>query len=188
MKGRGGKLVKAYICLFICLSTKAIHIELVSDLTSDAFVATFRRLMSRRGRVANLHSDNGTNFVGADNEMKKLLKQTLSTTTLDALANEGVQWHFIPARGPHFGGLWEAGIKSVKNHLKRILGSHNLTYEEMTTVLTQIEGCLNSRPLIPMSEDPDDLAVLTPGHFLIGEPLNSLPEPDLTDVKINRLS
>jgi hypothetical protein len=188
MKGRGGKLVKAYICLFSCLSTKAIHIELVSDLTSVAFLAAFRRLMGKRGRVANLHSDNGTNFVGADNEMKKLLKQTLSTTTFDALANEGVQWQFIPARGPHFGGLWEAGIKSVKNHLKRILGSNNLTYEEMTTVLTQIEGCLNSRPLIPMSEDPDDLAVLTPGHFLLGEPLNSLPEPDLTDVKINRLS
>jgi hypothetical protein len=123
MKGRGGKIIQSYICLFVCLSTKAVHIELVTELTSDGFLAALRRMMSRRGRVANLHSDNGTNFVGADNEMKRLLKQALSTTTIDQLANDGIQWNFIPPRGPHFGGIWEAGIKSTKSHLKRVLGS-----------------------------------------------------------------
>jgi len=92
------------------------------------------------------------------------------------LAEEQIEWKFNPPGAPHFGGLWEAGIKSIKFHLKRVLGSSHLTYEEMTTLLTQVEACLNSRPLTEMSTDPNDLQVLTPGHFLIGGPINSMPE------------
>ena len=102
-------------------------------------------------------------------------------------ANLGIDWHFSPPRGSHFGGLWEAGVKSMKHHLKKVLGSMLPTYEELNTVLCQIEGVLNSRPLCPMSSDPSDIRSLTPGHFLIGQPLNALPQHDLTDVPINRL-
>ena len=94
----------------------------------------------------------------------------------------------IPPRAPHFGGLWEAAVKSVKKHLSRVSGETRLTYEEMYTVLTQVEGCLNSRPLAPLSNYPNDLTPLTPGHFLIGDSLSAIPRQDLVDVPRNRLS
>ena len=77
---------------------------------------------------------------------------------------------------PHFGGLWEASVKSFKQHLRRVVGEVKLTYEELATTLAQIEACLNSRPLTPMPEDSEGLEVLTPGHFLIGKPLTALPD------------
>jgi hypothetical protein len=103
-------------------------------------------------------------------------------------SDHNIEWHFIPPRSPHMGGLWEANIKCVKNHLKRVIGNANLTFEELYTVLTSIEAILNSRPLCPLSNDPNDLSYLTPGHFLVGEPLNAPAEFDLTDVNIHRLS
>ncbi|XP_054717598.1 uncharacterized protein LOC129226994 [Uloborus diversus] len=89
---------------------------------------------------------------------------------------------------PHMGGIWEAGIKSVKFHLKRIISNVILTYEELYTIIVQVEACLNSRPLSPLSSDPNDLSVLTPGHFLIGGPLNAVPETDFTSSKLNHLT
>ncbi|KAJ8723413.1 hypothetical protein PYW08_003325 [Mythimna loreyi] len=158
-KGRGNKSYKGYIALFVCMSTRAVHLEAVSELSTKGFLAAFKRFVARRGRCAELHSDNGTNFVGAARE----------------LANNGTEWHFIPPHAPNFGGLWEAGIKSTKHHLKRVIGNSTLTYEEMATVLTQIEACLNSRPLSYV-EDQDKMTILTPGHFLIGEPLVVPPD------------
>lgn len=92
--------------------------------------------------------------------------------------SEQISWHFIPARSPHYEGLWEAAIRALKLHMKRILGEACLTVTEMTTVLTQIEAMLNSRPLTPLSEDPNDLRTLTPGHFLIEENLHGYSEVD----------
>lgn len=79
----------------------------------------------------------------------------------------------------HLGGLWEAGVKSCKYHLKRVMGNALFTFEEMTTSLIQIKACLNSRPLSPLLSDPSDLQPFTPGHFLVSGPLNSLPENNL---------
>ncbi|KAG5860979.1 hypothetical protein JTB14_020062 [Gonioctena quinquepunctata] len=104
-----------------------------------------------------------------------------------AVETEGIQFHRIPPLSPNFGGLWEAGIKSVKGHLIRVVGEQLLTYEEFYTVLTQIEAILNSRPLGPISSDPNDVSALTPGHFLTLAPLNSLPDEDLTDIKMGCL-
>ncbi|XP_011859136.1 PREDICTED: uncharacterized protein LOC105556649 [Vollenhovia emeryi] len=104
------------------------------------------------------------------------------------LADYGIRWHFNPPAAPHFGGLWEAAVKSVKHHLQRVIGETKLTYEEMATFLAEVEACLNSRPLQALTDDPEDLSALTPGHFLIGEPLNAIPEPALIDVPPNRLS
>ncbi|GFW20800.1 integrase catalytic domain-containing protein [Trichonephila clavipes] len=103
------------------------------------------------------------------------------------MASEGIDWKFLPPRAPNFGGLWEAGVKSVKFYLKRVVGNIRLTYEEFLTVIIQIEGMLNSRPLVPLSSDLDDLNVLTPSHFLIGRSITSIVEPDLTNLNENRL-
>lgn len=186
---RGAKIIKAYICLIVCMCTKAVHLELVTDLTTSAFLNTIKRFISRRGLPNNIYSDNGRNFVGANTEIQKLydfLERDFEVISND-LANQRIKWHFIPARSPSFGGLWEAGIKRVKFHLCRILGNNSFTFEHFSTLLTEVEGILNSRPLTPLTSDPDDLNVLTPAHFLIGRSLKTLPEPSIVHLPENRL-
>lgn len=184
-KGRGCRsLVKGYIALFVCLVTKALHLELVGDLTTDGFLAAFRRFVARRGICKELWSDNGTNFVGAKKELTRVLKD--ERLRRDLVYN-GTDWHMIPAGSPHQGGLWEAGVKSVKHHLRRVLKDTILTYEEFNTIIIQVEGCLNSRPLCQVTDNHSDIEALTPAHFLIGESLVSVPEVDLTEVQPGRL-
>ncbi|XP_076383571.1 uncharacterized protein LOC143260874 [Megalopta genalis] len=189
---RNQKRLKVYGAVFICFVTKAVHSELVSDLTTEAFLAALNRFFSRRGRSKNIYSDNATNFIGAKNEIAELLTLVRSRDHNDQvarhLANVGIVWHCSPPRSPHFGGLWEAAVKSFKHHLIRTVGDTLLTYEQLNTYVVQIEAILNSRPLTPLSSDPNDLQSLTPAHFLIGESLTSLPEHDFTTIATNRLS
>ncbi|EFN65032.1 hypothetical protein EAG_00552, partial [Camponotus floridanus] len=189
-KGKNSRKYKAYIALFVCQAISAIHLELVTDYSTEAFIAAFKRFTARRGICATLRSDCGTNFKGADSELQNLFsknsKELGDLATL--LSNDGTQWLFNPPAAPHFGGQWEAGVKSVKYHLKRVVGDNLLTYEEMNTLLTQIEAVLNSRPLSCLSDDPEDLHALTPGHFLTGSSLTTIPEPSLLSVKGSRLS
>jgi hypothetical protein len=190
-RGRSKRTVKAYICVFVCFSTKAVHLELVGDLTTQTFLNALKRFISRRGHVYHLYSDNATNFVGANRELLELrtfLKSASFSQITENLANKGISWHFIPPRSPHMGGIWEINVKSIKGHLKRTIGEVVLSYEELYTLLTRIEAVLNSRPLCPLSNDPNDLNPITPGHFLIGEPLTSISERDLTTTRINRLT
>ncbi|XP_025264299.1 uncharacterized protein LOC112637854 [Camponotus floridanus] len=189
-KGRGHKASKGFIAVFVCLSTKAVHLEAVTDYTAEAFLAAFRRFVSRRGLCSDVFSDCGTNFVGADRELRELFRASSSDgrRIIHATVSDGVRWRFNPPAAPHFGGLWEAAVKSTKHHLRRVIGEATLTYEEMATLLTQMEACLNSRPLQPLTDDPDDLAALTPGHFIIGAPLVAVPEPSLTSEKDTALS
>ncbi|KAL0861558.1 hypothetical protein ABMA27_009065 [Loxostege sticticalis] len=185
---RGQHSQKAYICLFVCLVTKAIHIELVSELTSDAFLSAFKRFISRRGPVSCLYSDNGTNFVGAKAQLDDIFKILIDSEFQSALKQElsarRIEWKMIPPRSPHFGGIWEGNIKSLKTHLHRVIGNQLLTYEELLTVLVQIECIMNSRPLTVVSSDPSP-EVITPAHFLMSTPLQYLPAVDLKDVRIN---
>ncbi|XP_018312920.1 uncharacterized protein [Mycetomoellerius zeteki] len=136
--------------------------------------------------------DNGTNFVGAARELNELHKmfaeEQVQRKLNDFFVETQIQWQNIPPNAPHFGGLWEAAIKSAKYHMKRIIGNASLNYDEMSTAITEMEAILNSRPISPMSNDPNDVQALTPGHFLIGQPLNSYSHPNLEDIQTNRLS
>lgn len=178
-KGRGQHAYKGYICLFVCMSTKAVHIEVVSDLTTEGFLAAFKRFVSRRGHCSDIWSDNGTGFVGASRQLPKMFsaeQSAMQSEVAASLASNGTKWHFIPPLSPNFGGLWEAGVKSVKYHLKRVVGETTLTFEELSTVLGQIEACLNSRPLSRVDTASEGYEALTPGHFLVGEPLLTVPD------------
>lgn len=177
---RGGVSYQTYICVFVCFVTKAVHIEVVSSFSTEAFIAALRRFASRRGVPSHIYSDNGTNFKGACNLLHRFWDSLLTDPTLQMeMSKMRTIWHFNPARSPHHGGLYEAAVKALKHHLVREIGQTILTYEELSTVTSQIEAILNSRPISPLSEDPNELTALTPGHFLVGRPLNSIPDHDL---------
>lgn len=128
-------IVKAYICVFVAMSVKAVYLEAVSDLTSTAFIACLWRFIARRGKPHCIWSDHGLNFVGASRELSELsefLEKQSKRDAPDFCASQGICWSFIPERVPHFGSLWESTIKSVKTHLKRIVGDTKLTFEELT--------------------------------------------------------
>lgn len=185
---RTRKLVKCYICVFVCFITKAVHLELVGELSTHAFLNCLKRFISRRGFCRNIYSDNGTNFVGANNELKSVLIALQKNPELrEFFLNSSITWHFNPPYSPHQGGLWEAAVKSAKYHLVRIVGNAHLTFEALYTVLCQIEAILNSRPLLSLSDDPNDLSALTPAHFLVGDSLIAIPEHDITNITTNRL-
>ncbi|KAL0812118.1 hypothetical protein ABMA28_009496 [Loxostege sticticalis] len=189
---RGVRSVKAYLCLFICLVTKAVHLELVSSLTSTAFIDAFKRFISRRGPCTFLYSDNGTNFVASKsyfNELYEFLKtHEYYQTFSQELAKNRIVWTLNVPKGSHFGGIWESNIKCTKALLFRVIGNQILTFEEMSTVLTQIEALLNSRPLYVLSSDPSEPLALTPSHFLCTAPLEYIPAADLTEKRTSLLS
>lgn len=176
---RKARQYKVYIAIFVCMTIKAVHIEVVSSLSTEAFLAAFDRFVARRGLPQDIFSDCGTNFVGAANCLRRLINQEEHRQVITS--HSACSWHFNPPGAPHFGGLWEAAIRSVKTLLVRTLGSHNPTLEELSTVLCRIEAALNSRPLTPMSSSSQDLDYLTPGHFLIGQPLLAVPETPVSE-------
>ena len=133
---------KSYLALFVCFASKAVHLKLVSDLSTAACVAAIRRFVSRRGCPKNLYSDNGKNFVCWEKEIAELQK-ILRNEHCDSLQAEAaglnIQWFFIPPRAPHFDGLWETAIKCAKIHLRKVMGNKILSFEEVCTLLCQIE-------------------------------------------------
>ncbi|XP_070169554.1 uncharacterized protein [Polyergus mexicanus] len=179
------KTSKAYLSIFICLSTKAVHFELVSDLSTVSFL----NALSSVSRPVLSH---GPLRGGANNQLTELKNCLLEETTQkrihEYLAEQFISWKFIPPYSPHIGGLWEAAVKSAKTHMRKIIGTTPLSFEKLYTVLTLIEACLNSRPITPLSNDPSDLQPLTPGHFLIGDAITAIPEHNLMDLSINCLT
>lgn len=189
---RSLRFFKLYVCIFVCFTTKAVHFETVTELSSSAFISALSRFVSRRGLCRNVYCDNGTNFVGANKILKSAVTTFLNSQENQQVITEfstqhSIRFHFNPPSAPHQGGLWEAAVKSMKYHLRRVVGESVLTVEDYNTITSKIEALLNSRPLTPLSADPADLSALTPGHFLIGAPLTAIPEDDLRNIPINKL-
>ncbi|XP_050667011.1 uncharacterized protein LOC126966802 [Leptidea sinapis] len=192
-RGRGIRPTKAYVCLFVCLTTRAVHIECATDLSTASFLAAFKRFLSRRGFVSRLYSDNGGNYVCAKRVLSELhdflMSKHFKTEFGHVLAEHRIHWSLnVPTAG-HFGGNWETNIKSLKTHLYRVVGDQILTLEEFSTVLTQIEAVMNSRPLCrTLSNDPSEPLALTPAHFLTLTPLNYLPAREIEEGPLHLLS
>lgn len=183
------RMIKVYICIFTCMSTRAIHLEVVQDLTTESFLASVSRFISRRGLCALLYCDNGTNFQGADkklNEIKTFLTENGSDIE-KLLALQQISFQFISPLSPWKNGITERFCGLCKQHLYRVMKTTTLTFTEFQTLVTRCEAVLNSRPLIPLSVHPQD-GILTPSHFIIGAPMLDMPEADLTNVKMNSLT
>ncbi|CAG7721679.1 unnamed protein product, partial [Allacma fusca] len=152
--GNKATKIKVWICLFTCFTSRAIHLELVSSMSYEGFLLALRRFMSRRGRPSDMYSDNGLNFVGADNYLQSTTRtlqelQQAQDGILPGLDLTTICWHFNPPRAPHQGGVWESCVKLVKHYLARILNQDSYNWEEMETVLVFTEALVNSRPLTP---------------------------------------
>jgi uncharacterized protein DUF5641 len=163
---------KVWTVLFTCAVYRSIHLDLVESLSTEAFIRSFERFISVRGRPNTIYSDNGTNFVGTVNLFKKLDIKEIEKECQVKM----IQWIFNPPSAAWYGGFWERLVRSVKDLLKRILGRSHLTFDELRTCLAAVESTINSRSLTTVTEDQDDLIPLTPAMFL--NPLSSTNFPE----------
>lgn len=177
---------KAYIALFVCLATKAVHLEIVTSLSTEAFQNAYTRFIGRRGNCRRIMSDNGLNFIGARNEFIAITEflKTNENHFKAYFAKQEIDWHTIPPRSPNMGGIWEAPVKIAKFQLIATIGNTVLIYEDLNTICIQIEAVMNSRPLTYINDDPNDPEPLTPAHFLIGRPMIAKPQENLINEKV----
>ncbi|XP_030579763.1 uncharacterized protein LOC115776287 [Archocentrus centrarchus] len=177
-----GALSKAYIALFTCAVTRAVHLELVSSQSTEHFLLALKRFVARRGLCKVIYSDNARTFKRVDQDLKDLWKNLKNPQLLEYFSGRGISWKFIAERAAWWGGFWERLVRSVKTCLRKVLGRASLSFEEMTTILTEVEATLNSRPLTFVSNNLDEPQPLTPAHFLVGKRLTSLPSKQLSAV------
>ena len=167
-QGRGKTRLKRYLCVFMCLQSRAVHLEIAFGLDTDSFLRAFLRFVARRGKPSEIISDNGKNFVGASRELRKLARNLDQEVIKKKTTHLYIEWKFIPPGAPHFNGGCEAMVKSAKRALRRTLEAAHLTDEELMTAFCRAEALLNSRPLTAVSSDPCDSPPLTPAAFLLG--------------------
>ena len=172
-----GEEIKVYVCLFTCATSRAVHLEVVADLSTETFILAFRRFTGRRSTPHLMISDNATTFQAAAEELKALyLSQEIRTV----LSHEGVTWKFIPKKAPWFGGFWERLIGLTKSAIKKVLGRAHISLEVLQTIVVEVEALMNDRPLTYVSDDPKDPEPLTPSHLLSGRRITSLPHEQRT--------
>ena len=168
-RGKGRASEKRYGILFTCLSSRAMHIEVAHSLNVDSFINALRRFTSRRGPVQMLRSDNGTNFVAGNKELQNAVTSWNNKQVDDWCKVNHIEWKFNPPLAPHFGGVWEREIRTIKKTLLALsleFTNKVLMTDEILRSLCEVENILNNRPLTAVSHDPNDLDALTPNHLL----------------------
>lgn len=173
---------KAYICLFTCAVTRAIHLEVVTDMTTDSFIRAFRRFAGRCSLPRHMVSDNGLTFVAGANIIKKLCNDKTVNTYL---ANHNVEWTFIPKRAPWFGGFYERLIGITKTTLKKMLGRYLVTLDELLTLVVEVEALVNERPVTYTFTELQEPQPLTPSMLLYGRSLTVLPHQNVSEDELN---
>ena len=176
-------VVKRYGVIFTCLAIRAIHIEVAPSLDTDYFINALRRFVARRGQVREIRSDNGTNFIGGERELREAIRGWNQAQINGVLLQKEIKWVFNPPAGSHHGRAWERLIKSVRKVLNAILKVQNLDEEGLHTVLCEVEAIIKGRPITKASTDandlealtPNDLKALTPNHLLLLKTSPSLP-------------
>ena len=163
----GRRRFKRYGCVFVCLSTRAVHIEMVNALDTPSFLCSLSRFISRRGPTKEIFSDNATNFTGAQDEVKDVKLLYDADMVNDFCAQNGISWHFHPPLGSHHGGHYERQIRSIRRHLGGLTQEQELSEDNLCTVLCLCEKIINDRPLSSLSSDPNDLTPLTPSTILL---------------------
>ncbi|XP_026739836.1 uncharacterized protein LOC113502195 [Trichoplusia ni] len=168
----GRRVEKRWVALFTCLTTRAVHLELAPSLSASSMIMALRRMAARRGTPRTLFSDNGTNFVGANKELEA------------AALEKGIKWKFIPPGSPNMGGAWERLVRTVKTALAVVLNERSPPEEVLHTLMTEVEHIVNSRPLTPVSMDPNDAESLTPNHFLLGRSCGAMAPGEFEDTEL----
>ena len=176
--GAAGEMKKTYIYLYTCAISRALHLELTPDLSTAAFLRCLRRYIARRGTPTSITSDNARTFKGANRDLERLLKDK---KVQDFAANKAIKWKFILEKATCWGGYYERMVKLVQRSLRKVLGNAKLTYEDLLTVVTEVEGALNSRPITYVYTDATE-EPLNPSYLIIGRRVATLPDScQLTD-------
>ena len=159
--------VKRYGCIFVCNTTRAVHMEVAHSLDTDSFLCCMQRFINRRGTPQKCFSDNGTNLSAGERELRECINDWNQRKINKELQKRCIEWHFNTPTASHMGGAWERIIRSTRSILRKILREQIVSDEVMMTVLTEIERILNDRPLTKVSTDPNDESVLTPSMLLL---------------------
>ncbi|XP_070535105.1 uncharacterized protein [Ptychodera flava] len=174
---RGRVTEKRYGAIFTCMATRAVHLEVACSLDTDSCINAIRRFIARRGQVKSIRSDNGTNFIAADKELKESIRRWNQEKIAEMLHQQDIKWEFNPPAGSHFGGVWERHIRTIRKIIFSLLKEQPLRMsdEALRTLFCEVEAIINSRPITRLSEDPNDLEALTPNHLLMLKPKQALP-------------
>ncbi|GFQ90314.1 integrase catalytic domain-containing protein [Trichonephila clavata] len=157
---------KSYVSLFTCAVTRAVHLELISDMSTKCFLLALRRFLARRGNCKVIYSDNARTFKAAEKELAYFANILKDSEFQNFVADKGIHWKFIVERAPWWGGFYERLVKTIKDPLRKILGKALLMFEELSTILSEVEVIVNHRPLTYVENDPGEPEPLTPAHFL----------------------
>ena len=166
---------KRYGCLFTCLTTRAVHVEIAHSLDTDSFLNALIRFISRRGRPKKMFSDNGTNLKSGERELKQSIAQWNQSVLTRNLSQREIEWHFNPPQASHMGGIWERMIRSVKDVMKSIANEQLLNDEALLTLVAEAEKIVNDRPITQISDDHRDPEPLTPNKILLLRPNSCFP-------------
>lgn len=172
---RGWITVKRYSMMFTCLTCRAVHIEVADSLDTDSSINAIRRFVSIRGQVTIMHSDNGTNFVGAEREMREAMQHLDNDKVERALQPKEIKWIINSPAASHLGRIWERQIHTVRRILNSLLKEQAVNDDCLQTVMCEIKTLIDGRPLTSISDDVNDLEPLTPNHLLLLKSQPSMP-------------